>query len=244
MSQATEQTLNLAETGTRGRESSRRLFMQFMAFGGCADPAPLATAMEASGIPGAVYTDLHDPFGVGLVTFSEDPEHFLGPWRRMLTQEPFAGLTPKPRFTMFGRTYTLGYEPDLEDTLVHRPTRTTLHPEWTWVVWYPVRRSGAFALLPEDEQKAHLKEHGQIGMQYGRADYAHDIRLACAGIDREDNDFVVGLTGKELAPLSKLVEHMRQTQQTARYLDNLGPFFVGRATWKSPIPEESAKQGS
>ncbi len=47
-----------------------------------------------------------------------------------------------------------------------------------------------------------LAEHGTIGMSYGAADYAHDIRLACHGLDKHDNDFIVGLLGKELYPLS------------------------------------------
>ena len=235
MSQSTENPLNLAETGTRGRESNRRLFMQFMAFGDCRDPDDAIRAMEASGLPGAIYHDVHDPFGLGVVTMSEDPDYFLGPWRDLLRGPAFGELHQKPEFTMFGRSYALGYEPDLEETLVGRPRRTALHPDWTWVVWYPLRRSGAFAQLPESEQKQHLKEHGQIGMQYGRADYAHDIRLACHGMDTNDNDFVVAVTGRELAPLSKLVEHMRQTQQTSLYLERLGPFFVGKAAWKSPL---------
>jgi hypothetical protein len=28
---------------------------------------------------------------------------------------------------------------------------------------------------------------------------------------------------------------MRKTQQTALYLDRLGPFFVGRALWQSAV---------
>jgi hypothetical protein len=28
---------------------------------------------------------------------------------------------------------------------------------------------------------------------------------------------------------------MRKTQQTSLYLERLGPFFVGRAVWQSPI---------
>jgi len=235
MSQTAENTLNMAETGTRGRESNRRLFMQFMAFGECHDPDTVIAAMEEARIPGAVYHDMHDPFGVGVVTMSEDPNFFFGPWRELLRGPDFGQLRLKPRFTMLGRTYALGYEPDLDETLVNRPRRTALHPDWRWVVWYPLRRSGAFAQLPESEQKQHLKEHGQIGMQYGRADYAHDIRLACHGMDTNDNDFVVAVTGRELTPLSKLVEHMRQTQQTSLYLERLGPFFVGKTAWKSPL---------
>jgi chlorite dismutase len=108
-----------------------------------------------------------------------------------------------------------------------------LNPEWRWAVWYPLRRSGRFAQLPIDEQRTILAEHGAIGMTFGAADYAHDVRLACYGLDRDDNDFVIGLIGGELFPLSALVQAMRKTQQTSLYLDRLGPFFVGRAVWQS-----------
>ena len=129
---------------------------------------------------------------------------------------------------MFGRTYGLGYEPDLQDTLTGRPRRTVLNPDWRWAVWYPLRRNGAFARLQEDEQRRILAEHGAIGMAFGAADFAHDIRLACHGLDRDDNDFVIGLIGKDLFPLSAVVQTMRKTQQTSLYLDRLGPFFIGR----------------
>jgi chlorite dismutase len=43
---------------------------------------------------------------------------------------------------------------------------------------------------------------------------------------------VIGLIGKDLYPLSAVVQAMRTTQQTALYLDRLGPFFVGRAVWQ------------
>jgi chlorite dismutase len=72
-------------------------------------------------------------------------------------------------------------------------------------------------------------------MRFGAADYVHDIRLACHGLDQDDNDFVIGLTGKDLYPLSAIVQTMRKTQQTSLYLQKLGPFFVGRAAWQSPI---------
>ena len=98
---------------------------------------------------------------------------------------------------------------------------------------YPLRRSGRFTQLPADEQRTILGEHGAIGMSFGAADYAHDIRLACHGLDKDDNDFVVGLIGKELYPLSAIVQTMRKTQQTSLYLERLGPFFVGRAVWQS-----------
>src|SRR5690606_16241735 len=154
--------------------------------------------------------------GVGLLSFSHDPADFLDVLRPLLNQGPFASLTSKPMYTMFGRTYALGYEPDLEDTLTGRPTRTALNPDWPWAVWYPLRRSGAFIKLAAEGQRRILMEHGVIGMSFGQADLAHDIRLACHGLDTHDNDFVVGLMGRELFPLSAIVQTMRKTEQTSQ----------------------------
>jgi hypothetical protein len=215
------------------QRSDERLFMQLLAFGGCTDARPLAEALGAGGMPAVLYEDVNDPRGVALLTFGQDPGVFLDRVRQLLNAPPFSSLTLKPEYTMLGRTYAIGYEPDLQDTLLDRPRRTVLNPAWTWAVWYPLRRSGRFAQLPPEEQRVILAEHGTIGMSFGAGDYAHDIRLACHGLDKSDNDFVIGLIGKQLYPLSKIVEAMRKTQQTALYLERLGPFFVGRAVWQS-----------
>ena len=64
-------------------------------------------------------------------------------------------------------------------------------------------------------------------MAYGQQELAHDIRLACHGLDAEDNEFVIGLVGRELHPLSHLVQAMRKTRQTREFIAKMGPFFVG-----------------
>ena len=217
------------------QRSDDRLFMQLLAFGGCADARPLAAALERSGVPGVLYEDVNDPRGIALLTLSEDPNVFVDRVRPMLNSVAFAGLNQKSEYTMLGRTYSIGYEPDLKEVLIDRPRRTVLNHDWKWAVWYPLRRSGKFAQLPPEEQRVILAEHGAIGMSFGVADYAHDIRLACHGLDKEDNDFVIGLIGKDLFPLSAIVQKMRTTQQTSLYLERLGPFLVGRVVWQSSM---------
>jgi chlorite dismutase len=207
--------------------------MQLLVFGNCRDARSVAARIEAAGLTGAIYEDVNDPRGIASLTLTEQPDTFLDVLRPLLNTAPLDQLVLKPEFTMFGRTYSLGYEPDLDDTLVGRPTRTVLNPEWPWVVWYPLRRNGRFAQLPIEEQRVILAEHGAIGMAFGAGDYAHDIRLACHGLDTHDSDFVVGLIGKELFPLSAVVQTMRKTQQTSLYLERLGPFFIGRVVWQS-----------
>ncbi|HEY0875826.1 MAG TPA: chlorite dismutase family protein [Vicinamibacterales bacterium] len=214
--------------GGQPQRSDERLYMQLLVFGGCTDTRAVAEALTPLPVETVIYEDLNDPTGIAVLGISRDPNTFLDSLRPVLRSPVCASLVQKPELTMFGRTYSLGYEPDLNETLIERPRRTVLNPEWRWAVWYPLRRSGAFARLSPDEQRKILAEHGAIGMAFGAGDLAHDIRLACHGLDRSDNDFVIALIGKELFPLSAVVQSMRKTQQTSLYLDRLGPFFVGR----------------
>ena len=136
---------------------------------------------------------------------------------------------------MLGRSYATGYEPDLRSWVLERPRRHALATGWPWAIWYPLRRTGAFAALSADEQRVIVAEHAKIGRAYGEADLAHDIRLACHGLDEHDNEFVIGLLGKELHPLSHVVQTMRKTKQTSTYIQTMGPFFVGHVLWQSPF---------
>ena len=209
------------------QRSSTRLFMQLLVYGEAPPAREVADALAGCGVEAVVYDDLNDPTGIAILGLSEAPDAFVDAFRPAV-RRAVKSARQKHELTMFGRTYALGYEPDLQDTLTGRPRRTVLNPEWKWAVWYPLRRNGAFARLTEEEQRRILAEHGTIGMAFGAGDYAHDIRLACHGLDRNDNDFVIGLIGKELFPLSAVVQSMRKTQQTSLYLDRLGPFFIGR----------------
>src|SRR5262245_5308645 len=89
------------------QRSDERLFMQLVAFGGCADPRPLGDALGRAGIHGVVYEDVNDPRGVGLLTLCQDPAFFVDRVRPLLNAAPFASLVHKPEYTMLGRTYAL-----------------------------------------------------------------------------------------------------------------------------------------
>ncbi len=234
-----EHELDLSEKGLRQGQAislDRRLFMQFMAFGGCEDTQAAVEALAAANIAGVLYLDAADPQGLGLLVMSEDPDYFVTTVRDFLNAAPFVGYVHKPEFNMLGRTYSIGYEPDLEDTLLIRPRAKTTNPEFKWAVWYPLRRAKIFQTLPAAKQRQILAEHGTLAKRYGFAGLAADIRLACHGLDKNDNDFVIGLLGPTLFPLSHVVQEMRKTEQTSQYLESLGPFFVGKVAWQSPQP--------
>lgn len=232
------------ERGGVRQVSDRRLFMQLLAFGGCRVTPGLVRELRSSGLEGVLYEDANDPTGVALLSWSDDPNYFLDELRPRLQSSLFADLTAKPEYTMLGRTYALGHEPDLEDWLLDKPRRSATNPAWPWAVWYPLRRAGAFQALSGEEQTAILREHGVIGHAFGAAGYAQDIRLACFGLDRNDSDFVIGLVGAELHPLSACVQAMRKTRQTAGFIQHMGPFFVGRAAWQSDRHNEGRGEQS
>ena len=231
--------IDVQERGANQQTSDRRLYMQLQVFGGCLDPKPLVGALESRRIEAALYQDVNDPRGIGVLAMSEDPAFFVNGLRELFNADPFATLALKPEFSMFGRTYSSGFETDLEDWLLRRPRRAVLNPAWPWGIWYPLRRTGGFARLSGKEQGEVIREHSVLGRAYGDADLAHDIRLACHGLDVHDNDFVIGLVGRDLHPLSHLVQAMRRTAQTSEYIQSLGPFFVGHAVWRSGLARPS-----
>ena len=217
----------------------RRLFMQLLVLRAPEgrDPAAVAQALgravHAGGVSVVIYEDMNDPRGIGVLTWSEDPAAFVDRVRPAMNGLEGGAPALRDEMTMIGRTYSTGYEQDLAHWLIDRPAQTALNPAWPWAVWYPLRRSGAFARLEGREQGSILREHGQIGRAYGAQDLAHDIRLACHGLDARDNEFVIGLIGKDLYPLSHVVQAMRKTRQTAEFISQMGPFFVGRAAFRA-----------
>ncbi|MBK7396232.1 MAG: chlorite dismutase family protein [Myxococcales bacterium] len=228
-------TIDLNEYGGRkpdGERQSmnRRLFMQLLV---ARVDKPTAAADRARAelterkVPAVIYADMMHPRGLGVLTWSEDPAHFVRNVRPLFEDGALAGAEIVPEYGMVGRAYSNGYEPDLEHVLLRRSVDNVLNVAYPWHIWYPLRRTGAFAKLDEKEQGSILREHAVIGHAYGQSGHAHDVRLACHGLDAEDNEFLIGLVGKELHPLSHLVQTMRKTRQTSEFIAKMGPFFVG-----------------
>jgi hypothetical protein len=227
-----------AELDGRPQIMNRRLFMQLLVFEasselGVSDATKnLQNALERRKMACVLYADVNNPHGLGLLSWSEDPADFVSKLRPAFESPELNGLKLRNEFTMLGRTYSSGFEADLAYWLLDRPRETALNEAWPWAVWYPLRRGGSFEKLDGREKGAIMREHAGIGKAYGVADLAHDIRLVSNGLDTNDNDFVIGLIGKDLHPLSHVVQAMRKTRQTAEYIVQMGPFFVGRAIWR------------
>jgi Chlorite dismutase len=244
--ESTSPELDLSERGApkdgKPQRSERRLFMQLVCFECAPDlGAPktvkrLGKLLERAEMESVIYEDVNHPTAVAVLSISEEPKDFVAKVRPALADPDLGALRIRPELTMLGRTYSSGFEDDLDFWLLRRPRETALNEAWPWAVWYPLRRGGAFERLEPKERGAIMREHAGIGKAYGAADLAHDIRLACHGLDANDNEFVIGLVGKELYPLSHVIQAMRKTRQTSEFIVQMGPFFVGHAVHRTRVP--------
>ena len=207
--------------------------MQLLVFD-CApsvDPRPaierLGRSARRAHARAVIYEDVNAPRGLGVLTWSEDPGAL---------REPRAAGAARGRRRTRAAHRVLHARPHLRDGLRAGPALLAARAAGGDRSTTSAGRGrcgtrcGAAARSRGStprEQAAILREHGTIGRAYGEQDLAHDIRLACHGLDAHDNEFVIGLVGKELHPLSHVVQAMRKTRQTAEFIAQMGPFFVG-----------------
>lgn len=215
--------------------SDRRLFLQLHVYSGCLAPMVVTDTVKKSTLDVVLYGDMNYPTGIGILFIAEDPNKLIEESQTLLSQVQeshinhfMSELVYRPEMTMIGRTYSSGREPNLEEWLLNKPRKNALNPDFPWAIWYPLRRKSEFYQLEPRDRGRILGEHAMLGRSYAAEGYASDIRLACFGLDTNDNEFVIGLVGKELYPLSRLIQDMRKTEQTTKYIESLGPFFVGK----------------
>ncbi len=225
----------VAQQAEEKKTENKNLFIQLSVFGGCENVKKVISTLEKHRTPAVVYEDLNDPLGIGVVTTYENPADFVELLRPALLDEPFPGLHQKHEMTMLGRTYEVGYEKDLEYSLLQKPKDRLNDNRYPWGVWYPLRRRSSYENLPAEKQREIQTEHMRIARSFSRDGSIGDIRLAAFGLNPVDQDFVVALLGQKLTPLSEIVQAMRKSIHTSEYIESLGPFFVGRVRWRSDL---------
>ena len=226
--------VDLREIGARidgkPQVSDKRLFFQLHVFERCFYPDAIIDMIKSKTPAAVFYDDLNNPAGLGILLVADDPALLMqqSGALRNIQDNSVSQISYRPEMTMTGRTYSSGREPNLEEWLLNKPLQNVLNPDFPWAIWYPLRRKPDFYRLEDRERGRILAEHARLGRSYAAGGYASDIRLACFGLDTNDNEFVIGLVGPELHPLSRLIQDMRQTEQTTKYIESLGPFFVGK----------------
>ena len=78
---ATTEGLDISEQGRTADGQvvrlDRRLFMQLYAFGECSSTEFVTESLREQPFGSVLYADANDPYGIALLTFTEDPNFFV-----------------------------------------------------------------------------------------------------------------------------------------------------------------------
>jgi len=125
----------------------------------------------------------------------------------------------------------MGVHRDAEFTNNHLPAFMRGKEPADWLTVYPFVRSYDWYLLPEDERKKMLGDHGRKGSQYPQV-LANTVASFALG----DYEWILALEAPELVDLVDLMRHLRNTE-ARRHVREEVPFYTGRRIQISEIAE-------
>ncbi|MGA1828469.1 hydrogen peroxide-dependent heme synthase, partial [Microbacterium sp.] len=134
--------------------------------------------------------------------------------RALRRTAPFAPLTP--------RWNALGVHRDAEFTRDHTPSFLRGLPPKQWVTVYPFVRSLDWYILPEDERRGMLGEHGRMGR-----DFPQVQPNTVASFALGDYEWILALEADDPIDLVDLMRHLRATEARRHVREEI-PFFTGR----------------
>ena len=116
----------------------------------------------------------------------------------------------------------LGVHRDAEFSRDHSPAFARGLAPKDWVTVYPFVRSYEWYLLPPEERRALLAEHGRAGGDYPRVQ-ANTVASFALG----DYEWILALEADDPIDLVDLMRHLRATE-ARRHVREEVPFFTGR----------------
>jgi chlorite dismutase len=125
----------------------------------------------------------------------------------------------------------LGVHRDAEFSANHLPSFMRGKAPERWVTVYPFVRSYEWYLLPDDERRAMLGNHGRKG-----AEYPQVLPNTVASFALGDYEWILALEAPELVDLVDLMRHLRQTD-ARRHVREEVPFYTGRRIELDEIAE-------
>lgn len=125
----------------------------------------------------------------------------------------------------------MGVHVDAEFSASHRPAFMRDKEPETWLTVYPFVRSYEWYILPEEERRGMLADHGRKGGAYPQV-LANTVASFALG----DYEWILALEAPELVDLVDLMRHLRQTE-ARRHVREEVPFYTGRRIPVSDIPE-------
>jgi chlorite dismutase len=125
----------------------------------------------------------------------------------------------------------LGVHREAEFSRSHAPAFLRGLPPKAWVTVYPFVRSYDWYLLPEDERRAMLGDHGRKGSEYPQVQ-ANTVASFALG----DYEWILALEADDPIDLVDLMRHLRNTEARRHVREEI-PFFTGRRIDVSEVAE-------
>lgn len=125
----------------------------------------------------------------------------------------------------------LGVHREAEFSRNHAPAFLRGLPPKAWVTVYPFVRSYDWYLLPEDERRTMLADHGRKGSEYPQVQ-TNTVASFALG----DYEWILALEADDPVDLVDLMRHLRNTE-ARRHVREEVPFFTGRRVSIDELPE-------
>ncbi|CAN5373021.1 chlorite dismutase family protein [soil metagenome] len=129
------------------------------------------------------------------------------------------------------RWNALGVHREAEFSRSHAPAFLRGLPPKEWVTVYPFVRSYDWYLLPEEERRAMLGDHGRKGSEYPQVQ-ANTVASFALG----DYEWILALEAEDPIDLVDLMRHLRNTDARRHVREEI-PFFTGRRISLAEVPE-------
>lgn len=125
----------------------------------------------------------------------------------------------------------MGVHRDAEFTANHLPAFMRGKEPAAWLTVYPFVRSYEWYLLPDEERRAMLGQHGRKGSEFSQV-LANTVASFALG----DYEWILALEAPELVDLVDLMRHLRQTDARRHVREEI-PFYTGRRIEIADIAE-------
>jgi chlorite dismutase len=153
----------------------------------------------------------------------EVPETIQSAYRRLLRTDVLGGLLPTWN--------AMGMHRQAEFSRSHSPAFMRGAEPEAWLTVYPFVRSYEWYLLPEEERRQMLADHGKQGAAH-RAVLTNTVASFSLG----DYEWILALEAPELVKLVDLMRDLRYTE-ARRHVREEVPFYTGRRLTTTEIIE-------
>ncbi|MHA7209435.1 hydrogen peroxide-dependent heme synthase [Arthrobacter sp. MDT1-65] len=151
------------------------------------------------------------------------PEALQAAVRRLRRTETFAGTRVV--------WSAMGVHRDAEFSKSHSPAFSRGVAPAEWVCVYPFVRSYEWYILPQDERREMLMDHGMKGRKYPQV-----ISNTVSSFALNDYEWILALEAPELVDLVDLMRYLRETE-ARRHVREEVPFYTGRRINHDEIAE-------